>query len=109
MSRRLRVRPAADADLDAAAAYIARDSLTHALRFLDAVGVAFEQIRAHPERWPEYGFTAPELASVRRCFVPGFPSHLVFYRADADGVEVIRVLHGARSMGSIVESEPWTE
>jgi plasmid stabilization system protein ParE len=103
--RRLWIRPAADADIESAADFIACDSLAHALRFLDAVGRALAEIREHPERWPEYGFEAPELAGVRRCFVSGFPNYIVFYRVDAEGdIEVIRVLHGARSLQDSLES-----
>jgi plasmid stabilization system protein ParE len=39
---------------------------------------------------------------LRKCSVDGFADILVFYRVDADMVEVIRVLHGARDLPSIL-------
>jgi toxin ParE1/3/4 len=35
----------------------------------------------------------------------GFDSHLIFYRARESGIEIIRVLHGARDIGPILADE----
>ncbi len=41
------------------------------------------------------------------CFCPiiGFISYLAFYRSCIDGIEIIRVLHGARDIGNILADE----
>ena len=36
--------------------------------------------------------------------IKGFEKHLIFYRPAADGIEVIRVIHGARDIDSVLES-----
>ncbi|HEY2587691.1 MAG TPA: type II toxin-antitoxin system RelE/ParE family toxin [Tepidisphaeraceae bacterium] len=98
----LRVRPAADTDVDEIAAYIARDSVEQALRFYDAVNATYKMILEAPHRWPLYGLTHSRLKEIRKRAVAGFPNHLVFYRIDADMVEIVRVLHGARDLPSVL-------
>ncbi len=49
-------------------------------------------------RLPRLGRRREELASVLRSFAVG--SYVVFYRAMRGGVEIIRVLHGARDIVS---------
>lgn len=54
MKYALRITPAANADVDQAATYIAEDSLESALRFYDAIELTFRELRKHPERWPVF-------------------------------------------------------
>jgi toxin ParE1/3/4 len=98
MKYRLRIRPAADTDVNEAAEHIARDNLVAALRFLDSTEQTYRQILAHPRRWPRYELDDPRLVDVRKRSVIGFPNFLVFYRVEGDIVEIIRVLHGARDL-----------
>ena len=105
MSYSLRVRPAAIADVDEMALYIARDNLDAALRFYDAVDRTYRQIRQHPRRYPRFELDEPRLGELRKCAVAGFRRYLVFYGIDGDAVEVIRVLHGARDLPSVLEDE----
>ncbi len=107
MTARYRVLPAADRDLDHQAAYLATQaSLDTALRFYDAAGATFAKLADMPgigERWPS---TNPRLAGLRVWRIEGFGKHLIFYRPAADGIEVIRVIHGARDIDSVLESGP---
>lgn len=98
----LRILPAADGDVDAAASFIAQDNLEAALRFYDAVETTFTQLRHHPNRGPVYPTDHPRLVGIRRCVVADFPNYLVFYRIDAEMVEIIRVLRGARDIPLIL-------
>ncbi|HEX3355708.1 MAG TPA: type II toxin-antitoxin system RelE/ParE family toxin [Tepidisphaeraceae bacterium] len=106
MTFRLRIRPAADHDVDELAAYIARQSLEQALRFYDAVADTYKLILQAPSRWPIYEFSNPRLGGIRKRAVRGFRNHLVFYRIDSNKVEIIRVLHGARDIPAILEESP---
>ncbi len=101
----LRILPAADADVEAAALYIAQDSVETAQRFFDAVEATFRQIRERPMAYARFEFDHPRLMDVRKCSVQGFASHLVFFRVDADMVEIIRVLHGARDIPEALRKE----
>jgi toxin ParE1/3/4 len=98
MTYGLRILPAADADVDEAGAFIAQDNLDAALRFYDAVEKTYREIREHPKRWARYELNHPRLQELRKRSVIGFNKYLIFYRIDADMVEIIRVLHGARDI-----------
>jgi len=104
--RSLRVLPRADADLDEAADYYAVEAgVDVAFRFLDAAAKAFEFVRENPAAGSPGQYRSDKLTGVRRWPVPGFKDHLVFYRFDDDAVDVVRVLHGARDIERIFESE----
>jgi toxin ParE1/3/4 len=97
----LRILPAADHDVDEVAAYFAKESIEQATRFYDAVSATYKMILEAPNRWPFYGLTHPRLRELRKRSVVGFRNYLVFYRIDADMVEIVRVLHGARDLPAI--------
>lgn len=48
---------------------------------------------------PDIGRSCPELPGKVRSFVLG--RYVIFYRPSSDGVEIVRVLHGARDLGQI--------
>jgi plasmid stabilization system protein ParE len=96
MRHGLRILSAADDEVDAIAFYIARDSVDSAARFYDSINATYKAILANPKRWPLYGFGNPLLKDLRKLAVTGFPNYLVFYRIDADMVEIVNVVHGAR-------------
>lgn len=102
MTYTLRILPAADIDLDEAALYVAQDSVEQAQRLYDAADATFRLIREYQARGPQCQFDHPRLRSVRRCAIVGFRNHLVFYRVEPNIVEVIRILHGARDILSIL-------
>jgi toxin ParE1/3/4 len=106
MTSSYRVLPAADADLDDQAAYLACEaSLEIALRFYDAAAASFEQIARMPGLGERRQTTNPRLEGLRVWRIQGFEKHLIFYRPDADGIEIVRVLHGARDIDRLLESE----
>jgi toxin ParE1/3/4 len=45
------------------------------------------------------------MAGLRSWAIRGFATFLVFYRPTQRGIEVIRVLHGARDLDAILEAE----
>ena len=69
----LRVRPAADADVDEIAAFIAADSIEQAARFYDAVNSTYSMILEVPGRWSLYGFVHPRLKDIRNARFLIFP------------------------------------
>jgi toxin ParE1/3/4 len=100
MSRVLRILPAADADMDEIALYIARDNLGAALRFYDAVEKTFRELGEHPERWPQYELNHPRLEGLRKRSVRGFSRYLIFYRIEGREVRIIRMLQGSRDIAA---------
>lgn len=106
MSFRLRILPAADRDIDEIAMYIAAGSGRHAVRFYDAVARTCEMICDAPRRWAFYGFEHPRLRELRKRSVLKFQRFLIFYRVDADVVEIVRVVHGARDLPVLFGETP---
>lgn len=47
----------------------------------------------------------PRLQGLRSWGIRGFESYLIFYRASDDGIEVVRVLHGARDVAAELGDE----
>ncbi len=107
MSRRLSRRRAALDDLaDQAAWYIAHASQEVADRFLAAVERELGVILAVPDMGSSRAYANPALAGLRMAPVRGFETHLVFYLPTEEGIELVRVLHGARDIDAIMKAEP---
>ena len=47
----------------------------------------------------------PELADIRVCPVSRYGKYLVFYRPIEGGIEVLRILHGARDITRILRGD----
>jgi toxin ParE1/3/4 len=97
--------PAADRDLDEQFLYIAQRSREAALRFFQAAEASFEKLAAMPELGQRQSFGRTELAGLRVWQVRGFENYLIFYRPVEGGIEIVRVLHGARDIAAIFEEE----
>src|SRR5262245_7182851 len=91
---------AAKADLVDIWQYIAQDNPQAADRMLDKIGDGFRVIA----RFPHGGTARPELGQQLRCFSVG--SYVIYFRPVAQGVEIARVLHGARDVDVIFETDP---
>lgn len=105
MNYGLRILPLADDDVDEIATFIAKDSAEQAMRFYDAINETYKHIIEAPLRWSLYGLSHPRLQDIRKRAVNGFDRYLIFYRVDADMVEIIRVIHGARDIPSLFGEE----
>jgi toxin ParE1/3/4 len=103
--RRVAIRPAADRDLDDHYDYLAGDSLDAAMRLLEAARAAFDELLQMPGIGRPRLLQNPRLAGLRQWAIRGFPSYLIFYRGTDEGIEVVRVLHGARDIERILEDE----
>lgn len=93
--------PQARQDLLELAHYIAIDNLDAALRFLEAAEGAFELLARSLEIAARCHFRTPEAAGIHVWSIKGFENHLIFYRPIPGGVDVIRVLHGARDIEAL--------
>lgn len=102
---RFAITPAADRDLEEQAAYIGRDSLEAAVRFTDAAKAALMRLAEMPRMGSVRETRNPNLKGLRTWRIPGFERHLVFYRITDEGIEVVRVLHGARDIPRILEED----
>ena len=92
-------------DLWHIARHIAQDNRQAAIRFLNAAEATFKQLAKSPELGSLGEFQSPVLQGVRRWRVNRFTNYLIFYRQRPEGIEVIRVLHGARDIDAIFGDE----
>jgi plasmid stabilization system protein ParE len=82
-----------------------QDAPDAAFRFLDAIQMTIDRITETPGIGAPKQFKNPVLAGLRSCPVDGFGKIRVYYLADGKDLRVIRILHGARDIGAVLESE----
>jgi toxin ParE1/3/4 len=87
---RVRFNPAARLDLQLAARYIAADSPNAARRWVETVRSKCAKLAENPR----LGVSKSEAGPNVRMLVVG--SYVVFYEPASTGIEILRVLHGAR-------------
>ena len=94
-----RIEPLAKQDLRKQFEYLTeRASIDTANRFVDAAHATFGELAKSPGLGAKFPARSPKLAGLRVCRVSGFENYLIFYREASDGVEIVRVLHGARDI-----------
>jgi toxin ParE1/3/4 len=93
------VRPRALIDLAEIWSYIAEDSADHADTFTDLIDNKFQALA----RRPGIGRSRPELATDLRSFAVG--NYVIFYMPHSKGVEIVRVLHGARDLDAVLRDD----
>lgn len=98
-------RPQVIRDLIELATYIAVDNLDASDRFLAAAEETFKQLAKMPQIGKLIQFSNPSLAGIRQQAIKGFKNYLVFYRFTDSGVEVLRVIHGARDIPEILDED----
>jgi toxin ParE1/3/4 len=101
MTNHVSRKPEVRRDLVELAEYISHDNLDAALRLLDAAERTFRFLAANREAGQLCHFSASESDGVRVWPIEGFRNYLVFYRPTDEGVEIWRVLHGARDIESL--------
>jgi toxin ParE1/3/4 len=105
MSRVVR-RQAARQDLvDIVYHFIRKGTPNSARRFRDQAEATFLRLAGMPGLGARFEHEHPALAELRFFPVSRFKNYLVFYRPIADGIEVARVLHGARDIHGILSQE----
>ncbi|MFZ1005480.1 MAG: type II toxin-antitoxin system RelE/ParE family toxin [Candidatus Sulfotelmatobacter sp.] len=82
--------------------YEQRSDPALARRWENKVTAALIRIEKNPRSGAKCGFRAEELQGVRRMPIAGFPRHLIFYRAKAEEIKILRVVHGARDLDTLL-------
>jgi toxin ParE1/3/4 len=106
VSGRYFLRPKADRDVDDQAEYLA----THASpevghRFLMAAHETFALLANEPGMGWRSKLTHPQLSRMRVFRVSGFEKVLVLYLPYAEGIEILRVIHGSRNLHALISRE----
>ena len=104
MANAIQIQAQARRDVVELAVYIGQESIRAANRFLDATEETFAMLSHQPFLGAEYATQNPRLYGIRVFRVKKFPHHLAFYFAREDGIEVVRVLHGARDLDAALDA-----
>jgi len=98
------LRPLADLDIDHQFEYLAIEAgLETARRFLREVQQACKTLQQSPELGSPRALGDRRLAGLRMWPVRGYRRHLMFYIPTSRAIEVVRILHGARDVESLLE------
>jgi toxin ParE1/3/4 len=92
----LRFTESAERDLMDIGNFIARDSPANAAQFITRLEELCQLLAAHPLLGRSRDELVPELRSL------AYGRYVIFYRAGADGAEIVRVLHGARDIRRVL-------
>jgi toxin ParE1/3/4 len=108
-SRRIVQRRQARHDAIEQAVAIAANNPDAAGRFFEAIDQTLQLLAEMPEMGAARVYRDPALQGLRMHPVRRFPQHLLFYLPLADGIELIRVLHGKRNIERLFQPEPRPE
>ena len=92
MTKRYRIRPKADIDLDSIWSFIAADNGKAADATIDRIIDTFEML----PNIPFVGRARSEFGDNLRSIAVG--NYIVFYATLPDGVEIVRVMHGRQDI-----------
>lgn len=93
----------AEEDLAEAYVYIGSDSPASAERLLDAVEHAVAMLLSKPRAGRAREFRSPRAHGMRSWVVSSFENYLIFYRPQPGGIEIVRFVHGARDIASLLD------
>jgi toxin ParE1/3/4 len=96
MSGHFWLSPMAVADVEEIGYYVARDDRGAAQRLVERFSAAFALLADHPH----VGRRREEFRQVRSFVVRRY---VVLYREVRDGIEIIRVMHGARDIATALK------
>jgi plasmid stabilization system protein ParE len=100
------IQEVAEADILRQVERYAEQGLPHiARRFHASVLVAIDALIAMPEAGPPRPATNPTLAGLHAWPVKGFDAFWIYYLSGPERLTVVRVLHGKRDIGTILEQE----
>ena len=89
------------ADLVEITSYFDLQERTLSERFLAALDGTVHLLADQPAIGSPVRFDSPALPDLRFFPIQDFPKYLVFYRPITDGIELLRVVHGARDLPAL--------
>ncbi len=93
--------PEALEDIDTIWLYIAQDNPEAADRVVESAYRACVSLAMHPQLGPVRRFSDRDPPDIRFFVLTDFPNYIIFYRIVPDGVEIVRVLHGAQDIDNL--------
>jgi toxin ParE1/3/4 len=102
---RLLLHPKIEDDLLEIWSFIAADNPEAAERVVSAAYRTFEMLAQNPKLGSRARLKKETVPETRQFVVTDFPTYMAYYRVLDDGVEILRVVHGARNIDSLFESD----
>lgn len=102
MSLDLTIRPRARQDITEHTAYLDDHTANAGDRFIAELEHIFDRLTTFPAFGQPWQTPTGELTDIRRAVLPRLP-YSVFYRTSATTIDVIRVLHHAQDIPSLIE------
>ena len=93
--------PEALEDLDTIWEYIAKDNPEAADRVVESAYRDCANLAAHPQLGPLARFPNNDLPDIRFFVLTDFPNYMIFYRITTDGVDIVRIFHGAQDINDL--------
>jgi toxin ParE1/3/4 len=93
--------PQAREDIKQIATYIKEDSPQSSLACRHTLENIYEVLLELPEIGTAHNFHNPEMKGRRMLPVRESTKYLIFYRSTPEGLEIVRVIHGARDLPSL--------
>ena len=90
-------------DLELIRDHIAEDNPVAADSVIEAAYRLCSVLAEHPELGRLRRFSESALARIRSFVITDFPNYVIFYRQVPGGVQIVRVLHGARDIGALLD------
>lgn len=97
--------PEAFQDIAEIGLYFAERDQTVEERFCQALEKTINTLVRSPDLGERCRFRSPAVKGMRVWQVTGFPNYLIFYRANGNLLEILRVLHAARDYAKMFDSE----
>lgn len=88
-------------DLELIWEHIAEDNPVAADSVIEAAYRLCSILAKHPELGRSRRYSNKKLAGIRSFVITDFPNYVIFYRPVSGGVEIVRVLHGARDIDAL--------
>jgi toxin ParE1/3/4 len=95
----LNLSDAAKDDLYEIWKYVADDNIVEADRLIDTIKRRYSRL----ETFPNMGHSREELGTGLRTITSG--AYVIFYTVENDNVEIARIIHGARDLDELFDSE----
>ncbi|NJL90903.1 MAG: type II toxin-antitoxin system RelE/ParE family toxin [Coleofasciculaceae cyanobacterium SM2_1_6] len=81
---------------------LAKGNREAAERFLESAEYTFAQLATTPNMGKVLSLILSDMKTIRQWRIKNFKDYLIFYQVQAEQVEVLRVLHGARDLENIL-------
>ncbi|MGK7927323.1 MAG: type II toxin-antitoxin system RelE/ParE family toxin [Spirulina sp.] len=105
MPKKIFIRPRASQDIDEHFEYIARHDFEVALKFFDSTRQTFARLATMSGMGSIYPIQNPLLVGLRKWPIKDFENYLIFYLFDDETLDIVRILHGARNIETILKNQ----